>query len=355
MHPPPHTAPEPSVLGMLMLVHVALQVKEDDDGVGALVARGLAQVPGVRAARVRFTDEPVESVSTVQIAIATPRTRYGSVDVDVADPDTWALYEPFVRNLAGSIALWLENLRQRRALERALEELSARTDQLAEANEELEAFSYSVSHDLRGPVRAVIGYTQIVLRDHASELGPEVRGHLERVARSGARMDALIDDLLRLARVTRAPMHDQPVDLAVLARGLIAELRERDPARNVDVTLPDDAHVRGDESLLRVLLCNLLENAWKFTALREDARVEFGRHDGAWYVRDNGDGFDMAYASRLFRPFERLHTRAQFEGSGVGLAIVERIVRRHRGTVRAEGARGQGATFWFTLGPPASD
>ena len=232
----------------------------------------------------------------------------------------------------------------------------ALTDQgvrLEAANKELEAFSYSVSHDLRAPLRGINGFSTSLLQDHAAQLDEDGRHCLERILKSAQHMSQLIDDLLHLSRVTRADLCPETVDLGGLAKAIIAELREREPGRQVEFIVPDSALVPGDRALLRIAMENLFVNAWKFTSKKENARIEFGicEHDGrpAYFVRDNGAGFNMAYADKLFGAFQRMHRMEDFPGTGVGLATVQRIIRRHGGRIWAESAVEHGATFYFTL------
>jgi signal transduction histidine kinase len=224
---------------------------------------------------------------------------------------------------------------------------------LEAANRELEAFSYSVSHDLRAPLRAISGFSEILIEDHGDALSLEARRLLERTRAGAVRMGRLIDDLLELARLGRAEMSVERVDLATIAERVAAALREREPERRVEFRNSGDAVAYGDRTLLRIVLENLLGNAWKFTSGVPRAVVEFGsagdNGSRAFFVRDNGAGFDMAYADKLFGPFQRLHRADEFEGTGIGLATVRRIVRRHGGDVRAEGAVGAGATITFTI------
>ncbi|HEX2571596.1 MAG TPA: CHASE3 domain-containing protein [Polyangia bacterium] len=230
-----------------------------------------------------------------------------------------------------------------------------RTAQLEEANQELEAFSYSVSHDLRTPLRAVAGFCQVLEEDYADRLDDEGRHALARLHAAALRMGHLIDDLLELSRVTRVELRRGPVNLTELGRLVVNELRERQPERTVEVVIQEGMAAVGDSRLLRIALGNLLGNAWKFTAQRADARIEFGAAPGreggptVYSVRDNGAGFPMEYAGRLFTPFQRLHSAAEFEGTGIGLALVKRIISKHGGHIEAEAAMGQGATFRFTL------
>ena len=240
-----------------------------------------------------------------------------------------------------------------RAAKELAEARAAHIDELRRKNEELEAFSYSVSHDLRAPLRAITGFTQIILEDCSGALDEAGRGHLERVRKAAERMAELIDDLLELSRVGSADLARQPIDLCVIARQIIDDLRCRDPERAVDLEICAELRADGDQKLVRIVLENLLGNAWKFTRGVERARIEVGvRSDteaATYYVRDNGVGFDMAHANKLFRPFQRLHDEREFAGTGIGLATVQRIVERHSGRIWAEALPGQGATFSFTL------
>ena len=231
--------------------------------------------------------------------------------------------------------------------------------QLFEANKELEAFSYSVSHDLRAPLRTIDGFSLALIEDLGPTLTGETRTHLERIRAAATRMAALIDDMLALARVTRVAMRHGPVDLSDLAGRIVADLRRQEPARDVTVTIAPGLAADGDEQLLNQALENLIGNAWKFTgrnaeAQKVAAQIDVGRATvngtSAFYVRDNGAGFDQAYAGKLFGPFQRLHTNAEYPGTGIGLATVQRIVRRHGGRVWADATPGEGATFYFTLG-----
>jgi len=205
-----------------------------------------------------------------------------------------------------------------------------------------------VSHDLRTPLRAITGFSQALLEDHAVALGDGKR-QLERIRTATARMAAMIEDLFRFARMASGELDRRSFDFAPVAREIVDELRASEPARRVDVIVPPALPARGDPRLLHTVLENLVHNAWKFTARRDDAWIEIGARDGAFFVRDNGVGFDDAHADRLFTPFYRLHA-TDFEGTGVGLAIAQRIVHRHGGRIWAEGAPERGATFYFTLG-----
>jgi PAS domain S-box-containing protein len=228
--------------------------------------------------------------------------------------------------------------------------VAERTTQLELANKELETFSYSVSHDLRAPLRAIDGFSAALLEDYGAGLDGRARGHLDRVRNAAQRMAGLIDSLLRLAKVARTPITFAVVDLSALAEAVSAEMQESDPQRSVAVTVEPGLEAQGEPHLLQIVLANLLGNAWKFTRQLQQAQVYVGKNsEGEFYVRDNGAGFEMSYANKLFGAFARLHSSEEYEGTGIGLATVARIIHRHGGNVRAEGAVGEGATFYFTL------
>jgi len=234
-------------------------------------------------------------------------------------------------------------------LERQVDE---RTEQLTEANRELEAFSQSVSHDLRAPLRAINGFGNLFIDEFGSQLDPQARSYLDKMLSAGVRMEQLISDLMRLSHASAVELRKVEVDLCKIANSTIADLREGEPNRNVDVTIADDMLCQGDPQLLRIALENLLGNAWKFTRNVEHARIEMGHLAGVqdgFFIRDNGAGFESSQTRNLFAPFRRLHSTTQFPGTGVGLSIVQRIIRRHGGRISAEGAVGQGANFSFTL------
>ncbi|MFZ5659735.1 MAG: PAS domain S-box protein [Pseudomonadota bacterium] len=236
--------------------------------------------------------------------------------------------------------------------------VAERTAALLATNQELEAFSYSVSHDLRAPLRGIDGFSYALLEDCGTLLSSECRDYLRRIRQASQRMGELIDALLNLARLSRGELRREPVDLGVLAREIAESLQRSEPERQVAWVFGEGLRTAGDPQLLRAVLDNLLGNAWKFTGKQADARIEFGMAEEGgqrvFFVRDNGAGFDMSYADKLFQPFQRLHSPGEFAGTGVGLAIVQRIIRRHGGRIWAEGAVGQGATFYFTLGGAGS-
>jgi signal transduction histidine kinase len=223
---------------------------------------------------------------------------------------------------------------------------------LAAANEELEAFCYSVAHDLRAPLRGVQGFSQALLEDYAAVVDAKGQGYLQRVSAAALRMSELIDDLLNLSRISRAPLLREPVDLSAMAREVAAGL-EPPPGHRVETVIASGLHANADARLMRIVFENLLGNAFKFSAKTAGARVEFGAvvNQGVteYFVRDNGAGFDEAYASKLFAPFQRLHAEKDFPGTGIGLATVQRIVRRHGGRAWARAALDSGATIYFTL------
>jgi signal transduction histidine kinase len=235
--------------------------------------------------------------------------------------------------------------------------LEHNVSELRALNDELGAFAYSVSHDLRAPLRSIDGFSQILLEDKAEALGDDGRKHLERVRAAATRMGTLIDDMLLLSRLTRDEMRVADVDVTAIACGVVDELRAREPDRNVEFESNGATPAKGDERLLRIALTNLLGNAWKFTRERRPAHVSFGgeTRDGeaVFFVKDDGVGFDMRYADKLFGAFQRLHNTTEFEGTGIGLATVQRIVHRHGGRVWAESVVGKGTTFYFTL--PSAD
>ena len=256
-----------------------------------------------------------------------------------------------------AVSVVMRDITERRKAEEALaqqaQELARSNNELSAVNKELEAFSYSVSHDLRAPLRSVDGFSKAILEDYADKLDEQGKDYLQRVRAASQRMAQLIDDLLNLSRVTRSDMRCEPVNLSALAQTIAEELKKTQPGRQVECVIKEGLTVNGDARLLKLVLENLLSNSWKFTAKHTSARIEFGveRPDGkfAYFVRDDGAGFDMAYVEKLFTPFQRLHAPTEFPGTGIGLALVQRIIHRHGGRVWAKGEVEKGATIYFTL------
>lgn len=268
------------------------------------------------------------------------------------------------RDEHGKITKWFgtstdieDEVRSQEAIRRLNEELERRveerTAQLSVANRELEAFSYSVAHDLRAPLRGMSGFANVLLDDYGDKLDAGGLDCLQEIKANAKKMAQLIDALLSLSRLTRTAMRPERVDLTSIGKTVARALAAAEPDRHVEVVVEDGLEADIDPGLARPLLENLLENAWKFTSATPAARIELGSVDDgdsrAFFVRDNGAGFDMAYADKLFAPFQRLHPAAEYPGTGVGLATVQRIVHRHGGRIRAEGRVGGGATFQFTL------
>ena len=273
--------------------------------------------------------------------------------------------ELLVRKLEARNSQLQETLAELRAahdeiveLNRSLEwRVEQRTAELNAANKELEAFSYSVSHDLRGPLRAMGGLSEALLQDHADALDPEARHYLVLIGKSAERMHELVEGLLQLSRVGRTEPKVERIDLTRIAQETLADLKWENAERSVDVRIEENLEAEGDTRLIRQVMQNLLANAWKYTGHRSNARIEIGAvpvgGEQAFFVRDNGAGFEMKHAEGLFTAFKRLHREEEFPGIGIGLATVQRIVTRHGGRVWAEGAVDRGATFYFTLPAPA--
>jgi two-component system sensor histidine kinase/response regulator len=238
------------------------------------------------------------------------------------------------------------------SLERCVEE---RTRQLTDANKELEAFAHSISHDLRGPLRAVNNFTHLLVEECHDQFSGHARNYVDRVLGAVSRMEQLIEDLMRLSRVNGADLRRTDINISKMVASIIAEFQAREPERHVETSIRDGLFAKADPQLMRIALENLLGNAWKFTKNADDPRIEFGSSDpdtGVFYVRDNGAGFQPEYAKDLFVPFRRLHSSEEFPGSGIGLSIVQRIIRRHGGRIAAEGSPGHGATFYFSIPEP---
>jgi light-regulated signal transduction histidine kinase (bacteriophytochrome) len=254
------------------------------------------------------------------------------------------------------LAIAFSEARHRRRAELELRESNRR---LHEANQELEAFAHSVAHDLRAPLRAIDGFGQALVEDCSHALDRSGHGYLARIRDNTQRMGRLIDEVLQLSRLGRVALRVEALNLSSMAKDIVARLRSAEPSRAVDFVAPAEVPARGDVRLLAIVLENLLSNGWKFTGRESHARIELGisgsPDERVYFVRDNGAGFDPAYASKLFGTFARLHNEREFPGIGVGLATVQRIVRRHDGRVWADGIPDVGATFYFTLGTDVAD
>ena len=306
---------------------------------GFEVARLARQNPKAREVPIIFVTAMMETDENIFLG-------YDSGAVDV-------LFKPLNAHvLLSKVQVFLELHRSRKRL---ADEIVAHKRTLAD----LDAFNYSVSHDLRAPLRPLEGFSRILLEEHGDKLDDDGKHLLSRIASAARRMNDLIDDLLRLSSVSRARPSSREVDLSSLALAIVTDLRSNDPGRVVEVVVAPDLTTHGDEALLRIALENLLRNAWKFTGRTAAPRIEVGSEpgaEGAFFVRDNGIGFDPTYRDKLFRPFQRLHAASECEGTGIGLAIVERVIHHHGGRVWVDAAPNEGATFFFTLprGTPAS-
>lgn len=296
----------------------------------------------------RFLSVPVVFGSSLvaQISLANPLRDYTDRDLTA------------ICRISEFLALAIQRLRSEEEIRRLNTELErrvhVRTAQLEASNRELESFCYSVSHDLRAPLRHIEGYSAMLLEDHEGEINGESLGYLKRIRRSTAKMEQLIDALLNLSRLSREPLRRVPLNLSRLVCKVAEDLSLSEPARHASFRIAEGVQVHADPVLMGVVMNNLLHNAWKYTAHTENAQIEFGaaEADGttAYFVRDNGAGFDMRYVGKLFGAFQRLHSAEEFEGIGIGLATVQRIIHRHGGAIWAEGAVGEGACFSFTLG-----
>jgi hypothetical protein len=290
----------------------------------------------------------VKSMVMVPIRSSAPIGAIGNywADHHHASPEEMALLEA----LANTTSVAMENVQVYSELEARV---ASRTRELDAANKELEAFSYSVSHDLRAPLRGVNGYCRIFLEDHGSSASPEARAVIEKALASADRMGVLIEDLLEFARLARQPLQRKTVSLDEIAGRVVQQVLAANEGRNVAVELGKLGEAQGDASLIEQVFVNLVSNAFKFTRHRQPSQISIGVEtvdgDRVLFVRDNGAGFDMRYASKLFGVFQRMHSPDQFEGTGVGLSIVQRIVQRHGGHIWAEAEREKGATFFFTL------
>ena len=312
-----------------------------------------AAVPAVRAALSLVTVVPL--VATVAgwligrglVAAADSRVRQITRTIEKASRDKeWSLRLDAQSGELGRLASALnELLAQMQDREIAIRR---RTLEIEAVNKDLEAFAYSVSHDLRAPLGSIDGFSQALEMDYGDKLDENGREYIGWIKQAARQMRDLIDGMLQMSRLTRMEVERGEVDLSSIARNIAESLRQSNPERPVKFDIREGVHTVGDERLLRAVLENLMANAWKFTRNREPARIEFGAAGGAYYVRDNGAGFDPTHASKMFRPFQRLHSSREFEGTGIGLATVQKIVERHGGKAWAEGEVGKGATIYFT-------
>jgi signal transduction histidine kinase len=302
--------------------------------------------------------------------ITVGKERRGAIEIYYLEQKPELDEGPFLkeeRALIDSIAELVGNAVGRWQAEEALRELTEeleqrvrkRTQELAASNQELESFAYSVSHDLRSPLRGIAGFSMAVLEDYSDVLDETAHDYLNRMHKGAVRMSELIDDILSLSQVSRGEMHSEVIDMTALALTIAEELRSQEPGRKAKLVISDNLEAYGDTRLMYLVLENLLGNAWKFTRKQRSTRIEFGateqENETVFFVRDNGVGFDMKYIDKLFDVFQRLHHADEFEGTGIGLAIVTRIIGRHGGRTWAEGNVGTGATFYFTLPSEGSE
>jgi light-regulated signal transduction histidine kinase (bacteriophytochrome) len=342
--------------------------------IGRAVATGEARVANnVNGEAIRF-DNPYlpQTRSEVALPLVVRGKVVGGLTVQSIQQDDFSAEEITVlQAIVDQLAVAIENahlfdaaqreIERRREVEIQIRQLNEdlerrvreRTAQLETSNQELEAFAYSVSHDLRAPLRSINGFSQALIEDCGVSLEGICIDYLNRIRAASQRMAELIDDLLHLSRLTRSEMHRTHVNLSDIAGEILDELRAGEPERRIEVSVAPQVEVEGDARLLRVAMENLLSNAWKFTCERDTARICFGvteiEGQRVCFVQDNGAGFNMEYADKLFTAFQRLHATTEFEGTGIGLATVQRIIHRHGGKIWAEGEVGRGATFYFTL------
>lgn len=339
-------------------VYLRADLREIDDRLRryALIAAAVLLVSLIFAVVVSSRIRKAVAQPIVGLA-ETARTVSRNQDYSVRVAETGGLEE--VDALISSFNAMLTEIQRRDSeLQKAHDELeeriSDRTRELESANRELEAFSYSVSHDLRAPLDALNGFSYVLTRQYGDKLDTQGKDLVQHIRTATRRMRELIDDLLNLSRVTTGAIHVDQVDLSAIARSIADELCRSDPGRPVDFVIHGTPEAQGDARLLRIVLENLLQNSWKYTRSHSQARIEFGSEGGdrntVYFVRDDGAGFDVQFADRLFRPFQRLHSQSEFQGSGIGLATVQRIISRHGGQIWAQAAIEKGATFFFRLG-----
>ena len=315
-----------------------------------------ADILGASFARFYTPEEIEQNIPDMELKVASERERSESEGWRVRKDGSRFWTNTVITGLrdeTGRLRGFVKVTRDMTERRKYEQEILRRSSELDAANKELEAFCYSVSHDLRAPLRGIDGFGQALLEDCAGQLDDQGKDYLHRIRAATQRMAVLIDDLLNLSRITRGDVRREKIDLSAIAQALVSELQTREPDRKVEFLIAPGLRTEGDEQLVRLALENLLANAWKFTSKREQARIELGRIQqngtSAFFVRDNGAGFDPAYSSRLFGAFQRLHTMTEFPGNGIGLATVQRIVNRHGGKIWGESAVDQGATFFFTL------
>tara|TARA_Y100000589_G_scaffold99295_2_gene93845 strand:- start:2383 stop:3825 length:1443 start_codon:yes stop_codon:yes gene_type:complete len=312
-----------------------------------LTALGIISAVSVLVAMVlqKAVTEPIFDLAKTATSIA--RDRDFSLRADkISDDEIGQMVDAFNAMLAAIQQRDLELLSHKSELESKVEE---RTAELKAANQELEAFSYSVSHDLRSPLRAIDGFSQALLEDYADQLDSAAMGYLERVRMASQRMGVLIDSMLWLSRVTRQEIVTRTVDFSLMCEEVVRDIQDREPARTVSVTVQPNMSLRCDSRLMRIVVTNLVDNAFKYTLYTALPKIEIGCREGVYYIRDNGAGFDMRYVDKLFGAFQRLHSKDEFEGTGIGLATVARVIHRHGGDIWAESEVGAGATFYFTV------
>jgi light-regulated signal transduction histidine kinase (bacteriophytochrome) len=296
--------------------------------------------------------------SFIAIPLSLGKTLIGEFHISTIEPKRWQEEDINLLKVLGEVFVYA--LERKRAedeiwqLNATLEQrVIERTKQLEAANRELEAFSYSVSHDLRAPLRSLDGFSQILLEDYADILDENAIGYLNRIRSATQRMTGLIEDMLKLSRVSQVEMHREDINLSDLVRDILEEFQSNQPHRKVETIIPESIPANADRNLMHIILTNLLSNAWKFSSKHEKTRIEIGSllqdEKLIYFIRDDGAGFDMKFANNLFGAFQRMHSDKDFEGTGVGLAIVQRIIHRHGGSIWAESAVEKGTTIYFTL------